>query len=215
MCEQLQTLQVMLYTFLSMVVIDARTVSVPLCSPVLSFPASILVSLSVQSVRRRRRGVASQSFTTGRDEECSVVQPEPHRDISPQVHANEDSGINIPAILPTATYTYTYTHTLYFCTFEDLPLTTLSPQSHTKVKYNLDYNVKQAFLCSQCSEPILLQTVFYASVSCFSMFPRMQFVNPQAFFDIKAYVMRRLTLKKQFDILGNTPFLFLAKSERR
>lgn len=53
------------FSLLSVAVADARTASVPLWSSGSVCAASILVSLSVLSVRRRRRGEASQSLTAG------------------------------------------------------------------------------------------------------------------------------------------------------
>lgn len=47
----------------------------------------------------------------GREEESSMSGQNPVETLASQVHANEDSGINIPAILPTESHRHTHTHT--------------------------------------------------------------------------------------------------------
>lgn len=92
-----------------MVAIDARTVSVPLWSPVLS----LLLLFWSHSQSKVSGGTGGEWYARlspqGEKRSVRLSSQNPIETLAPQVHANEDSGINIPAILPTARHTHTHT----------------------------------------------------------------------------------------------------------
>ena len=102
----LRTFSFVLYFFQSVVAIDARTVSVPLRSLVLSL-LLLFWSPSQSKVSGGAGGEWQASLSPqGESGRAGLSSPSPIETLAPQVHANEDSKINIPAILPTAKHTY-------------------------------------------------------------------------------------------------------------
>lgn len=120
-----QTFQVTLYSVLGMVVTDGRTVSVPLWSLVLSW--LLLFWSPSQSRVSGGAGGEWQASLSPRREIWSVrlSSQNPIETLAPQVHANEDRGINT-----LATLRHTHTHTLYGCLSVLVRTFHFSPHSH-------------------------------------------------------------------------------------